>query len=146
MQWELFGDADRTYIKLLRNASRKIWQHMFSSTLHGNNKGQTILLQIHRGKRSRYLRYTWQVSGLIITYRRQPTSLLSERGENVNFETQDCENFPGEAGVSQHFLRKCIQLMTLRMKIFDKPLRRILTAVIVEQSARLDRDKYNLFG
>ena len=111
-----------------------------------NNRGQTILLQVHRGKRSRYLRYTWQVSGLITTYRPQPTSLLSERGENVNFETQDCEHFPGEAGISQHFLRKCIQLMTLRMRIFDKPLRRILTTVIVEQSTRLDRDKYNLFG
>ena len=81
MQWELFGDAYRTYIKLLRNTSRKIWKHIFSSTLHGNKKGQTILLQVHRGKCSRYLRYTWQVSGLIITYRPQPTSLLSERGE-----------------------------------------------------------------
>ena len=36
-------------------------------TLHGNNKGHTILLQVHRGKCSRYLRYTWQVSGLIVT-------------------------------------------------------------------------------
>ena len=78
-----------------------------------NNRGQTILLQVHRGKRSRYLRYTWQVSGLIITYRPQPTSLLSERGENVNFETQDCEHFPLEAGISQHFLRKCILLQPI---------------------------------
>ena len=37
-----------------------------------NNRGQTILLQVHRGKRSRYLRYTWQVSGLTITYRHSP--------------------------------------------------------------------------
>ena len=99
MQWELFGDANRTYIKLLRNASRKIWKHIFSSTLHGNNKGQTILLQVYRGKRSRYLRYTWQVSGLTITYRHSPLVYFQNVAKNVNFETQDCEHFPGEAGI-----------------------------------------------
>ena len=146
MHQELFGDANRTYIKLLRNASRKIWKHIFSSTIHGNNRGQTILLQVHRGTRSRYLRYTWQVSGLITTYRSQPTSLLSERGENVNFETQDCEHFPGEAGISQHFIRKCIQLMTLRMRIFDKPLRRILTTVNSTISSNLWNSRQDWIG
>ena len=86
------------------------------------------------------------VSGLITTYRSQPTSLLSERGENVNFETQDCEHFPGEAGISQHFLRKCIQLMTLRMRIFDKPLRRILTTVNSTISSNLWNSRQDWIG
>ena len=149
MQWELhFGDANRTYIKLLRNASRKIWKHLFSSTLHGNYKGQTILLLVHREKPSRYLRYTIHMASIrtnftgprsachsakslffdvnehnslgspgktnynLVTHRPPPTIVNFQNvANNVNFETQDCEHFPGEAGISQHFLRKCIQLM-----------------------------------
>ena len=151
MQWELFGDANITYINLLRNASRKIWKHLFtfSSTLHGNNKGQTIFLQGHRGKRSRYLRYTWQVSGLIIIQSltgHSPLVYFQDVANNVNFETQDCENFPGEAGISQHFLRKCIQLMSLRMRTFGKPLWRILTTVNSTISSNLWNSRQDWIG
>ena len=104
-----------------------------------NNRGQTILLQVHRGKRSRYFWTNYNLQA-------QPTSLLSERGENVNFETQDCEHFPGEAGISQHFIRRCIQLMTLRMRIFDKPLRRILTTVNSTISSNLWNSRQDWIG
>ena len=81
-----------------------------------------------------------------------PLVYFQNVAKNVNFETQDCEHFPGEAGISQHFLRKCIQLMTLRMRIFVKSrptddlnnynIKHIFK--FVEQSTRLDRE--NLFG
>ena len=111
-----------------------------------NNRGQTILLQVHRGKRSRYLRYTWQVSGLTITYRHSPLVYFQNVAKKANFETQDCEHFPGEAGISQHFIRKCIQLMTLRMRIFDKPLRRILTTVNSTISSNLWNSRQDWIG
>ena len=72
---------------------------------------------------------------------------------NVNFETQDCEHCPGEAETSQHFLCECVQLMTIRLRIFGKPLLTMeeiinskLNHIIkfVEQSGRLEKE--DLFG
>ena len=148
MHQELFGDANRTYIKLLRNASRKIWKHIFSSTIHGNNRGQTILLQVHRGTRSRYLRYTWQVSGLTITYRHSPLVYFQNVAKTSTSRRKIVNTFQdsGEAGISQHFLCKCIQLMTLRMRIFYKPLRRILTTVNSTISSNLWNSRQDWIG
>ena len=106
----------------------------------------TVVIVFRRKTFPLFALHVWQVSGLITTYRPQPTSLLSERGENVNFEMQDCEHFPGEAGISQHFIRKCIQLMTLRMRIFDKPLRRILTTVNSTISSNLWNSRQDWIG
>jgi len=72
---------------------------------------------------------------------------------NVNFETQDSEHCPGEAETSQHFLCECVRLMTIRLRIFGKPLLTMeeiinskLNHIIkfVEQSGRLEKE--DLFG
>ncbi|XP_063691617.1 uncharacterized protein LOC134823951 [Bolinopsis microptera] len=90
---------------------------------------------------------TWLLSG------HSPLAYFQTRANNVNFETQDCKHCPGEAETSQHFLCECVQLMTIRLRIFGKPLLTMeeiinskLNHIIkfVEQSKRLDKE--DLFG
>jgi len=50
----------------------------------------------------------------------RPLVYFQNVANNVNFETQDCEHFSGEAETSQHLLCKCIQIMTFRMRIIGK--------------------------
>ena len=59
---------------------------------------------------------TWLLSG------HSPLAYFQIIANNVYFETKDYEHCPGEAETSQHFLSECIQLMTIRMRIFGKPI------------------------
>ena len=90
---------------------------------------------------------TWLLSG------HSPLAYFQTVANNVNFETQDCEHCPGEAETSQHFLCECVRLMTIRLRIFGKPLLTMeeiinskLNHIIkfVEQSGRLEKE--DLFG
>ena len=89
----------------------------------------------------------WLLSG------HSPLAYFQIIANNFNFETKDYEHCPGEAETSQHSLSECIQLMTIRMRIFGKPILTMeeiinskLDQIIkfVEQSKRLERD--DLFG
>ena len=78
-----------------------------------------------------------------VTRRVTRSTYFQKVANNVNFETQDYEHFSGEAETSQHLLCKYIQLMTLRMRIIGKPLRRILTTVNSTISSNLWNSRHD---